>query len=66
MGEVTQGRLSTSMNNDAGAVQWMCPERLTMQTEDEEIPRRIAPEDVYSFGCVCIEVGQILRSARIC
>jgi serine/threonine protein kinase len=50
VGEATVGRMTT-VENIAGTVRWMSPERL------DEVCTRLTPaSDVYSFGCLCLMV----------
>jgi serine/threonine protein kinase len=50
VGEATVGRMTT-LENIAGTVRWMSPERL-----GDTDARLTAASDVYSFGCLCLTV----------
>jgi serine/threonine protein kinase len=39
------------LSSESGAYRWSAPELLV----EDDVPRK-PPSDVYSFGCVCLEV----------
>lgn len=57
-GGLTGSRYSTESNDVdvAGAHRWMAPELISPEFTDQQ-PTNAS--DVYSFGCVCIEVSSI-------
>jgi serine/threonine protein kinase len=53
--DVTGGHVTTS-STTAGSIRWTSPERITAYVSADVIPRRTYADDVWAFGCTCIEV----------
>jgi serine/threonine protein kinase len=61
--DVTTGGLSTSVNA-AGSTRWTSPERMISLASEDDPPRRVSTDDVWAFGCTCIEGGVGLYEPR--
>jgi serine/threonine protein kinase len=49
----------------AGSTRWMAPELILTLVEDDGAPPVVTTEsDVFSFACVCLEVGHIYVPTR--
>lgn len=57
VGDVTSGHMTTTKNL-AGSIQWTSPERIASYAAIDNPPRRGSADDVYAYGCLCIEARQ--------
>jgi serine/threonine protein kinase len=55
VGDVTYGNFTTTKNT-AGSIQWTSPERIASLANDDVLINRAPSDDVWAFGCTCIEV----------
>jgi serine/threonine protein kinase len=55
VGDVTYGHFTTTKNT-AGSIQWTSPERIASLANDDVLINRAPSDDVWAFGCTCIEV----------
>ena len=54
---VVGDRQTTTKNGLAGSLQWTAPERIASYATGDNSPRRGYADDVYAYGCLCIEVS---------
>jgi len=54
----------TSSGYPCGTMRWQAPELLRYQESGQKSERKSLASDIYSFGCVCYEVGFIDSTPR--